>query len=565
MTFDDKPPSRRPISLAAFLTARLLNLRPRHGPRPHGQTVRDGLEAPRWAVTVGVLLFALLFLALLVLLLVPASAMASSSQGINFDRPTKDWYQGPVRYIITKQEVKAYKALETEAERATFIDWFWQRRNPDSASPIANSFREQFEKRVFEATRKFSATTIPGWKTDMGKIYILVGPPEEEINDPMPSSGRGTVTWVYRRPPFPDLPPNTVIAFARDVGGEWRLSVNPTIDSDVARGLKTSRVKVTYDGTVLRDGQVDPILLAAGASLSQNEIQTRIIYNRMQQLPPDEEAILKTSVITKETYGQTIPLETRFDYFRGDDGTFTAVTVGVRSTSVQYKSVADKEVPDVAVFGKLVGRDDPTLTYPLASDSTFAPSMENGAAGVGDELIFQAVGAFKPGVYRAVLGVEDRVSHRVSSMSRDVTIPDLSGGDLALSSLTLASALDPGDYATSVAKPFQIGKFHIVPRPNSTFARDEELNVYFQIYNPASDPAAAKPRLDVFYSFRVKLEDGSAKDLGTYRVQDSYAQVQGYAVPLKQWPIGNYDVTVTVNDKVAQKTVNATTQFSIRE
>src|SRR6185436_8710341 len=170
MSLNIDPAPRRDGSLAARLTARLLRLQPRRGPRPAGQTTRDGLEAPRWALNLAVLLFIILFLVFLVLLLQPGTARAAT--GLNFDQPTKDWYQGPVRYIITRTEVKAYKALESDAERATFIDWFWQRRDVDPTTPD-NEFRDRYTKRAFEATRKFSATTIPGWKTDMGKIYIL--------------------------------------------------------------------------------------------------------------------------------------------------------------------------------------------------------------------------------------------------------------------------------------------------------------------------------------------------------------------------------------------------------
>ena len=106
-------PRRDVVSLTALLTARLLRLKPLHGPRPTGQRVRDSLEIPRWALSLGLLLFVLLFLAMLVFFFVSTEAHADS-EGINFDRPTKDWYQGPVRYIITHQEIKAYKALETE-------------------------------------------------------------------------------------------------------------------------------------------------------------------------------------------------------------------------------------------------------------------------------------------------------------------------------------------------------------------------------------------------------------------------------------------------------------------
>ena len=156
-TKDDEPapifgaprPRGDVVSLTALLTARLLRLKPLHGPKPTGQRVRDSLEIPRWALSLGFLLFVLLFLAMLAFFFVSTEAHAAIDS-INFDRPTKDWYQGPVRYIITHQEIKAYKALETELDRQNFIDWFWQRRDIDPSTSL-NEFQQRFEQRVYES------------------------------------------------------------------------------------------------------------------------------------------------------------------------------------------------------------------------------------------------------------------------------------------------------------------------------------------------------------------------------------------------------------------------------
>jgi GWxTD domain-containing protein len=559
---------RPPISLSASLVARLLRLTPGHGPRPTGQVKRDLLDAPRWALTLGILLFLIVFLTL-VLLLFTATPSEASADGVNFDKPTKDWYQGPVRYIITKVEIKAYKALETDSERATFIDWFWQRRDIEPSTP-QNEFRDRFEQRVLEAQRKFIYSATPGWKTDMGKIYILVGPPDEINSDLVAQTHRGIVTWVYRRPPFPDMAPNTVVGFARDVSGEFHLSVNPTIDSDVARGLKFNKTMITADQTLILAGQTDPALLAAGATLSQSQIETSMIYGRMQQLPPREEELVKGFVSSRESYGTTIPMEMRFDYFRpaGADAagaTYTAITVGIRSTAVQYRGKEGQERPDVGVFGKLVNKEHPEQSYPLSSETGFADSPENNSTELGDQLVYQAVGAFKPGHYRAILGVEDRVSNRISSVVKDIDIPDLTGEGLKLSSVTVAGALEPTDYVPSTAKAFQMGKFRIIARPDAAFDKKDELDLYFQVYGPASDEATGKPKMDVLYTFRKRADDGTYSDVGTYKVADSTAQVQGYAVPLEKWPPGNYAVTITVIDKVAKTQAQGDTLFTIRK
>jgi GWxTD domain-containing protein len=555
--------SRREISPSAQAVARLLRLRPLHGPRPTGQQVRDQLEAPRWALSIAILLLMLLFLALLVVFFLPLEAEASSKDGINFDNPVKDWYKGPVRYVITKQEVKAYKALDSVLDRRNFIDWFWQRRDVIPTT-TQNEFRDRFEQRVYESMRLFGETSKPGWKTDRGKIYILVGPPDEVNNDLMGKGHRGIITWVYRSPPFPELRSNTVVAFARDTSGEFVLSTSPTLDSDVARGLKFNRVKLTADGRLYAPGR-DPVLLDQGVPLTQGELETMMIFGRLQQLPPGEEKLFQDLIISREFYG-TIPLDSRFDFYKsGDDTTFATLTVGIKSSSVQYREKLGRDVPDVGVFGKLVNKDDPEDVYPLASDSAFAGSPGNAGAGPADLLIFQATGGFLPGRYQLVLGVEDRVSKQIAAYRKDVLIPDLSGDDLALSSITLATEMEPLEARMSAGKPYHMGRFRIIPQPNNIFRKAGELNIYFQVYGPGIDPEIGRPRLDVLYSFRNRLDDGTFADMGSYQVQDSRAQVQGYAVPLKQWPEGEYQVSVTVFDRVAGKPASGDAQFVIRD
>jgi len=541
--------------------ARLLRLRARRGPRATGGRGRDPLEVSRWALMLGVLLTFLIFLALLVVFFLPREAHGAS-EGVNFDRPTKEWYGGPVRYIITKQEVKAYKALETELDRRNFIDWFWQRRDTEPSTP-ENEFRNRYEQRVYEATRMFSETSTVGWKTDMGKVYILIGPPDEMNKDTMAKTHRGIVTWVYRKPPFPDLPSNTVIGFAKDTSGEFRLSATPTLDSDVARGLKFSRTPRTADDRRLIPGQ-DPALLAAGAPLSQGELETMLIFGRVQQLPPKEEEMFRAFVTSRESFG-SIPLQARADFYRGPQGlTYTSITVGVKSSSVQYRSQDGKEIPDVSIFGKLIDKVTPELTYALADESSFVESPENEAVGTGDLLVYQATGAFKPGKYQLILGVQDRVSKRVSSYRQDVEIPDKSAGGLSLSSITLAGMMEPTEYRNSGGKPFAMGKFKLVPRPDNIFSKSGELNVYFQIYGPTVDPETKRPKLDILYTFKARAADGTYSEMGTYKVPGSAAQVQGYAVPLEKWPPGAYQLVVTVVDTIDAGQVSGTSEFLIR-
>src|SRR5262245_34716971 len=93
---------------------------------------------------------------------------------IDYDAPDTRRREGPVRYLLTKDEDDAFRRLKTDEERAGFIRTFWASRDPDATTP-ENEYRDTFYARVAQANRVFTDSTKPGWKTDRGKIFILLG------------------------------------------------------------------------------------------------------------------------------------------------------------------------------------------------------------------------------------------------------------------------------------------------------------------------------------------------------------------------------------------------------
>ena len=121
----------------------------------------------------------------------------------------KKWLDEDVRWIITDQEMQAFKSLANDEERDTFIENFWLRRNPNPDSPD-NEYRDEHYRRIAYANEHFAAGK-PGWKTDRGHIYIAFGKPDSidshpsggNYQRPMEEGGGNTSTypfetWHYR-------------------------------------------------------------------------------------------------------------------------------------------------------------------------------------------------------------------------------------------------------------------------------------------------------------------------------------------------------------------------------
>jgi len=118
-----------------------------------------------------------------------------------------------ISYIVLPVEEKIFREMPPE-DRGEFIRDFWGRRDPDPSNPD-NEYRATYYERLRTADKAFGKGG-PGWKTDRGRIYILLGPPTNVITKTMGGSpnpnnffGRenpiesGTLTerpteiWVY--------------------------------------------------------------------------------------------------------------------------------------------------------------------------------------------------------------------------------------------------------------------------------------------------------------------------------------------------------------------------------
>ncbi len=87
------------------------------------------------------------------------------------------WIDRDVVYIITDEERREFLALTTDEERDKYEDSFWEVRNPKHGSDH-NAFKEEHYARIDYANAHFGRdSNTPGWRTDMGRTWILFGAP----------------------------------------------------------------------------------------------------------------------------------------------------------------------------------------------------------------------------------------------------------------------------------------------------------------------------------------------------------------------------------------------------
>ena len=161
----------------------------------------------------------------------------------HLDKKYQDWLD-LVYHIITPLEKQVFFKLTTNNERDTFINLFWNLRDPTKGTPD-NEYKKEHIERFTYANRYFGFTSpLPGWKTDRGKFYILLGPPVHR-NEIRNNGLYPLEIWEYSGGVKKGLPPVFRLVFYRPYSsGDYKLYI-PSVDTPIA--LLRSEI-----------GQVDP-------------------------------------------------------------------------------------------------------------------------------------------------------------------------------------------------------------------------------------------------------------------------------------------------------------------
>jgi len=82
-----------------------------------------------------------------------------------------------LKYIATEEELEQLRRAKGEERLQAWVN-FWKSRDPTPGTP-ENEVMTEYYRRIEYANAHFSGVNKEGWLTDMGRIYIKYGPPDE--------------------------------------------------------------------------------------------------------------------------------------------------------------------------------------------------------------------------------------------------------------------------------------------------------------------------------------------------------------------------------------------------
>jgi len=528
------------------------------------------------------------FLLILLTVLIAWQDTAFAQKKQSLDRTYKDWLERDVVYIITKDEKDAFLHLTTDAARDKFIEDFWEIRNPNPGSPV-NSYKEDIYQRIAFANARFGiGSGTDGWRTDRGRTYITLGPPQQKQAFRNSANLYPVEIWFYASA-NPSLPPAFYVMFyQREGSGDYRFYSPFTDGPDkLATGVEAINSR-SAALRMIRDS-VGPEVARISLSLIPDEpvdestgtvsLESDILLNSIKNLPnlPANRDEINRRRSSRERVTSRVVLEAQnldlVTFPARDSRGATRLDYAIRLRNPGDLSVTEENDGKlryaveflVRVFGadnKLIFAQQKSVTDTLT---------KKGFDGIKDK-VFGYLGTLPlpPGKYRLDFQFSDWSKKVTYHTAREVTVPGLERDVLVVPGVLpflSAESVDPG---VADFTPFAMGGVQFVPMTvaTPTLSKDTNLQFMYQIWSiPKNPQQLAGKRLSVEYVFGRPAAVGSTTkvedEIGMDQFNVAGSLVTGKKLSLLEKPSGNYILTVTLRNPETQRTSFSTMNFKV--
>ncbi|HZQ45249.1 MAG TPA: GWxTD domain-containing protein [Acidobacteriaceae bacterium] len=500
----------------------------------------------------------------------------------------KTWLDQDVRWIITPEEEKAFKALSNDEERDQFIEQFWQRRNPNPDSPD-NEFRDEHYARIAYANEHFAAGK-PGWMTDRGHIYIAYGKPDSidshpsggQYERPMDEGGGETSTfpfevWHYRY--IAGIGDNIDIEFVDTcMCGDYHATIDRSEKDALKHTPGAGLTQYEEMGMAEKKDRFNGGLeqLGTGPMSTQNqskEFDRLDTFSKLFAPPPVKYADLDEFLgSAKVLNGTPFIFDVRTDYVKlTNDTVMVPITLQIRNGDITYKTTDGDSKGIVHIMGRvsnITGRPVQSFedTVEVETPSELLPQTKNGY-----KVYWKAL-PLPPGRYKVEIAIKDEYNQsHVGTWKRSVDVPKYDDDRLASSSLILASEMNRVPTKDVGAGNFVIGNTHVIPRVPPTvstpvtFHQGQNLNFWMQVYNlgigddKKNDAKIEYQILDLATNKQILDASESAAKLNPNADQLTLEKT----MPLASLAPGKYQVVIKVNDGVSKQQIAESAPFNV--
>jgi GWxTD domain-containing protein len=474
----------------------------------------------------------------------------------------RKWLEEDVVYIITGKERDVFLQLDTDREREIFIEAFWKQRDPTPNTP-KNEFKEEHYRRISYANQWFGRDTPgPGWRTDMGRIYIILGEPRAvEKHENLPEV-YPTIIWFYDGMAEYRLPGSFNVVFFKKGGGNEYVLYSPIQDGPQNLLIHYTGDMTSYQDAVAQLAEIQPSIAEVSLSLipgearfsatpslaSQVLISTQIPAAPREKVKDDyaEKLLRYKDVIEVDYTANYFASEAVVRVFQDTQGTsFVHYLFELEPRRLTVEAGEDVYRGEFEIVGKIADPGGATV-YQFERTVPVKMNKDQLNAVRAKPVSFQDLFPVVPGSYKLNILMKNRLSREFTSLEADLLVPD--PGAFAMSAPVLANKVDRNSRFKGQAKSFLLGGTQFVPSPRNDFLAGETAYLYFQLHRLPPDVANGG---SVEYTITRESERLGATPEKVATISKALADIPDPAnileeFPLKGFPPSHYKLRIAV-------------------
>jgi GWxTD domain-containing protein len=467
----------------------------------------------------------------------------------------KTWLEEDVVYIMAPIEREVFLKLETDRERDLFQEAFWKHRDPTPGTP-ANEFKQEHYRRINYANHFFGrGIPKPGWKTDRGRIYIILGEP----NDIQRFEGKTMVypseVWFYQGLSKFGLPPGFHVVFFQQGGfGEFKL-YSPLKDGPQALMTSYWGDAMDYLSAYSQLKDFEPELAQVSLSLIPGEggaaaigrpsLSSDLLLQRVETtaIRQIEEKYAKKFL----EYKDIVEVEYTANYIDNDSlvkvikdrSGFYFVHYAIEPAKLSVGQYEHKYYANLKLNGTVSNLEGKSIyqfekTISLDLDEERIKSIRR------QPLLIQDMFPLIPGNYKLSILVKNETSKEFTSLERNLVIPQ-DDQALQMTSLILGYNIKKSIPQQNRLRPFQEGEYQVYFQANRVFLRTDNLIIVFQIHGLGGK---LKEKGEVRFTFLKGGEEFFSKIRKIAEYQDLPNILEQF--DLDQFPPAHYRVQVSL-------------------
>jgi GWxTD domain-containing protein len=504
-----------------------------------------------------------------ILAVLPAAGQKASVKDLS--PRYRAWLEEEVSYIISPREKEVFLQLGSDREREMFITAFWKARDEDPSTP-ENKFKDEHYRRIDYANKNFGrGLKAGGWRSDMGRVYIILGEPKEITRYENETNLYPMQIWFYSGVEGGTMPNSFyVVFFKKDAAGDFVLyspirdgpqKLMPFYNGDMTNYLQAwGELRQTVDPTV---ADIAMSLIPGEYVYGMNPtVSSDILIS--QKIPKMGYDSVKDGYAAKLLkYKDIVEVEYTANYIENDalvqvtrdagGRAFVHLLVEPARLSIEkvegvYRTTFDINGIVSDANGKTIYQFDRRLPITLNEDQ-FARIN-------GRRVSYQDSFPIIEGDYKLSLLWKNTVSKEFSSVEASLKIPP--ARTLTLSKPILANRVVTNTAFTGQVKPFTVGETQLVASPRNDFSVQDTMTLFCEVGGLTPD-LKARGSLSIALSRNGQVVTAVSKPLtgagDPFRVLENF--------PLGNYPPDYYEADVELLDATKTAVLSSKTAFYI--